>query len=125
MWINLLFLFVITSVPFGTDLLGSHSTLTFPYLYYGFKVLLLCALLIAQMHYLRRHPDLAEPSLTADVARRIISRTAVFATIPLLSMAAVFYNTRLALYLYLLLPIVHFLPGRVDMREPDSASGDR
>jgi len=27
----------------------------------------------------------------------------------------VFYNTRLALYLYFLLLVVHFLPGRVDM----------
>jgi hypothetical protein len=33
-------------------------------------------------------------------------------------MAAVFYNTRLALYLYFLLPIVHFLPGRVDRMPP-------
>ena len=32
---------------------------------------------------------------------------------PLLSMVAVFYNTRLALYLYFLLPIVYFLPGGV------------
>ncbi len=52
------------------------------------------------------------------------TRTAVFATIPLLSMAAVFYNTRLALYLYLLLPVVHFLPGRVDMLDPDNAAAD-
>jgi uncharacterized membrane protein len=124
LWINLLFLFVITSVPFGTDLLGSHNTLTFPYLYYGLKVLLLCGLLIVQMHYLRRHPELSEPSLTAAVAWRIVGRTAIFATIPVLSMVAVFYNTHLALYIYFLLPIVHFLPGRVDM-EPDSAGRDR
>lgn len=31
-----------------------------------------------------------------------------------LSMAAVFYNTRLALVLSFVLPIVHFLPGLVD-----------
>ena len=31
--------------------------------------------------------------------------------------AAVFYNTRLALYLYFLFPVVHLLPGRVDMTE--------
>jgi hypothetical protein len=36
----------------------------------------------------------------------------------LLSMAAVFYNTRLARYLCFLLLVVHFLPGRVD--EPAS-----
>jgi hypothetical protein len=30
---------------------------------------------------------------------------------------AVFYNTRLALYLRFLPVVVHFLPGRVDMPE--------
>ena len=117
LWINLMFLFVITSVPFGTDLLGDHNQLTFPYFYYGTKVLVLSGFLIAQLIYLRRHPELAQPTLTTAVARRIFVRTAIFAMVPLLSIAAVFYNMRLALYLYLLLPVVHFLPGRMDMSD--------
>ena len=120
LWINLVFLFVITSVPFGTDLLGSHNRLTFPYLYFGTKVLLLSGLLIGQLAYLRRHPEFAQPSLTVAVTRRIVARSAIFAMVPLLSMAAVFYNTRLALYIYVLLPVVHFLPGRIDMSDEDS-----
>ena len=39
--------------------------------------------------------------------------------------AAVFYNTRLALYLYFLLPVVHLLPGRVDMTETSEDAGGR
>ncbi|MEO8303578.1 MAG: TMEM175 family protein [Betaproteobacteria bacterium] len=115
LWINLLFLFGVTSMPFATDLLGSHNTLVLPYLTYGAKVLMLSGLLVLQIVYLRRNPELAEPTLTSEIARRIIVRTAIFATIPILSMVAVFYNTRLALYLYFLLLVVHFLPGRVDM----------
>jgi uncharacterized membrane protein len=115
LWINLLFLFFITSIPFATDLLGDHNGLRLPYVYYAAKILVLGSLLIGQIVYLRRHPELARPSLTREVARRIVLRTALFATIPLLSMATVFYNTRLALYLYFLLLVVHFLPGRVDM----------
>jgi len=115
LWINLLFLFFITSIPFATDLLGDHNGLRLPYVYYAVKILVLAGLLIGQIVYLRRHPELARPSLTREVARRIVLRTALFATIPLLSMAAVFYNTRLALYLYFLLLVVHFVPGRVDM----------
>ena len=124
LWINLIFLFGITSVPFATDLLGDHNGLRFPYFYYGGKMLVLAGLLIAQIIYLRRRPELAEPSLTADVARRIVLRTGLFAVVPVLSIVAVFYNTRLALYLYLLLPVVHFLPGRVDMLDPDNAAAD-
>lgn len=115
LWINLLFLFGITSVPFATDLLGSYSQLRLPYVVYGALLLLLSCLLVAQIAYLRRHMELARPALTGDRARAIILRTAIFATVPVLSMVAVFYNTRLALYLYFLLLVVHFLPGRVDM----------
>jgi uncharacterized membrane protein len=123
LWINLVFLFLITSIPFGTDLLGSHNALTFPYLYFGTKVLVLSSLLLAQLAYLRRHPELAQPSLTATVARRIVKRIAIFALVPVLSMVAVFYNTRLALYLYLLLPVVHFLPGRIDTSDEENSLG--
>jgi uncharacterized membrane protein len=118
LWINLLFLFVITSIPFATDLLGDHNQLRTPFILYGIQLLLLPGLLIAQIVYLRSHPALAQPALTREVARRIALRTALFATVPLLSMAAVFYNTRLALYLYFLLVVVHFVPGRVDMQLP-------
>lgn len=124
LWLNLLFLFGITSVPFVTDLLGDHNDLRLPHLVYGVKIVVLAGLLSVQMGYLRRHPELAQPSLTPDVARRIMVRTAMFAMIPLLSIAAVFYNTRLALYLYFLLPVIHFLPGRIDRLgqsdEPDA-----
>jgi len=123
LWINLFFLFVITSVPFGTDLLGDHNKLTFPYLYFGSKVLLLSSILVIQILYLRWHPELAQPSLTAAVVRQVVKRTAIFALVPVLSMAAVFYNTRLALYVYLLLPIVHFQQGRADTSDEEDSPG--
>jgi len=94
LWINLFFLFVITSVPFGTDMLGSHNALTFPYLYFGTKVLLLSSLLVSQIFYLRRHPELAQPSLTQAVV-----------------------------YLYFLLPVVHFLPGGIDTSDEEDSPG--
>ena len=114
LWLNLLFLFGITSVPFGTAMLGDYHDLRLPYLYFSFKLLVLAAILILQILYLRGHPKLAAPSLTAEVARRLLWRGLLFAAIPLSSIAAVFYNMHLALYLYFLLPVVHFLPGRVD-----------
>ncbi len=125
LWINLMFLFVITSIPFATDLLGDHYHLHAPFMLYGVQLLLLTGLLIGQIAYLRRHAELADSSLTGEVARSIVRRTALFAVIPVLSMAAVFYNTRLALYLYFLLLVVHFLPGRVDKQAPRSRHSGR
>jgi uncharacterized membrane protein len=123
LWINLAFLFGITSVPFATDLLGDHHDLQIPYLLYGTILLLLAVLLLAQLTYLRRRPDLASVDFDRAAQRRIVARLALFSIIPVLSMAAVFYNTRLALYLYFLLPIVHFLPGRVDRPTPARSDG--
>ena len=73
----------------------------------------------------RRIEAMAQPSLTREVARRILVHTALFATIPLLSIAAVFYNTRLALYLCFLLLVVHVLPGRIDLPPPPDPGHDR
>lgn len=123
LWINLMFLFVITSIPFATDLLGDYHALNLPYAIYGAKLVFAAALMILQVVYLRRHPVLAEPTLTATVARKVIVRAALFACVPLLSMAMMLYNTQLALYLYFLLPVIHFLPGRVDELRPPDADG--
>jgi uncharacterized membrane protein len=122
LWLNLFFLFGITSIPFATDLLGDYHALRLPYLLYGYKLLILTLLLIAQILYLRRHPELAHPSLTPWIARRIVGRALVFAVIPIVSMLVVDYNANLALYLYFLLPVIHFLPGRIDQGGPDGAA---
>jgi hypothetical protein len=61
--------------------------------------------------------------MTSAVARSIAPRAAAFATIPLLWLAAVFYNTRLAFSFRFLLPVAHFLPGRVDMTPPAADGG--
>jgi len=114
LWLNLIFLFGITSVPFGTAMLGDYHKLPLPYIYFGCKLLILALLMVLQMLYLRRNPQLASPSLSAEAARRMSARALLFAAIPLSSMVVVFYNRDIALYLYFLLPIVHFLPGRVD-----------
>ena len=46
------------------------------------------------------------------------------ASVPTGSTANVFYNTLRALHLSFLLPVVHFLPGRVDMPvHPDPERG--
>lgn len=124
LWINLIFLFGVTSVPFATDLLGDHHQLNFPYVLYGALLLLLGALLRTQLSYLQRYPELASPMLTQEVKRRMRNRLTLFSIIPVISMIAVFYNTRLALYIYFLLPIVHFLPGRIYEIAPPAVDSD-
>ena len=58
---------------------------------------------------------------------RILRRRAWLMTIvPVVSMAIAFYSPRLALYLYLSLPLLHMVPGGLDLAAaPRAARGVR
>ena len=113
-WINMLFLLLISFLPFATDLVGDHEDLVLPCEIYGVTLLLLSGLSYLHLRYLSRHPYLATPELTPLAGRLITRRIALFTAIPALSMVIALFNTRLALLAYLLILTAHFLPARID-----------
>ena len=113
-WINMFFLLMISFLPFATDLVGDHEDLILPCEIYGFALLILSGLSWVHLRYLARHPYLASPDLTPEAVRLLKRRIAMFTLIPMLSMLVALVNTRLALYAYLFLATVHFLPARID-----------
>ena len=113
-WINMLFLLLISFLPFATDLVGDHEDLVLPCEIYGVTLLLLSGLSYLHLRYLSRHPYLATPELTPLAVRLIKRRIALFTAIPALSMVIALFNTRLALLAYLLILTAHFLPARID-----------
>ena len=113
-WINMMFLLLISFVPFTTDLVGDHKDLELPCEIYGLTLLALIGLSYVHLRYLARHPLLATPELTPQAVWLVKRRIGYFAAIPVVSMAIAFYSTHLSLYVYLLLACVHFLPARID-----------
>jgi uncharacterized membrane protein len=113
-WINMLFLLLISFLPFATDLVGDHEDLVLPCEIYGVTLLLLSGLSFLHLRYLARHPYLATPELTPLAVRLLKRRIGLFALVPALSMLVALYNTRLALVAYILILTVHFMPGRID-----------
>jgi uncharacterized membrane protein len=113
-WINMLFLLLISFLPFATDLVGDHEDLVLPCEIYGVTLLLLSAISYIHLRYLSRHPHLATAELTPLAVRLLKRRIALFAVVPALSMLIALYNTRLALVAYALILTAHFLPGRID-----------
>ena len=113
-WINLVYLLLVSFLPFATDLIGDHKELVLPCEIYGITLLALSAASFLHVEYLARHPELAAPTFTAAVRLAIERRIALFALVPLLSMTVAFVSTHVALYVYLLLATAHFLPGRID-----------
>jgi uncharacterized membrane protein len=113
-WINMLFLLLISFLPFATDMVGDHAELILPCEIYGLTLLVLSFVSYIHVRYLTRHPHLASPDLTPVAAGLLKRRIALFTLIPVLSMALAFYSTRIALYVYVLLAAAHFIPGRID-----------
>ena len=129
LWINMLFLLLISFLPFATDLVGDHENLVLPCLIYGSALLAISAVSYLHLRYLERHAYLASPEFTPAAAHLIRHRIVLFAVVPSLSMLVAFYSPRLALYVYLLLAGAHFLPGRIDEHiissQPVAESGSR
>ena len=113
-WINMLFLLLISFLPFATDLVGDHEDLILPCEIYGVTLLLLSFLSYLHLRYLARHPYLATPELNSVAFKLLKHRILLFTLVPLLSMVLAFYNTRVALFAYLLIATAHFLPSRID-----------
>jgi len=115
-WINLLYLLLVSFVPFATDLIGDHKELVLPCEIYGFALLALSATSLLHLQYLVRHPELISSDLTHGVYRTIRRRIEVSAIVPMLSMLAALFSTHVAVYVYLLLATVHFFPDTIDER---------
>jgi len=121
LWINLYLLLCICLVPFTTDLVGDNVQLRVPALLYGVNLLLIVSAFFAQIGYLRRHGDLAASEF-GHAAQVLWHRAWLLTLLPLLSMATTFYSPRLALYLYLLLPLLNVLPSRLNRMPALSAA---
>jgi uncharacterized membrane protein len=124
LWVNLCLLLFVCLVPFTTDLVGDNVTLRLPALLYGVNLLLIAAAFAGQLEYLRSHRHLAAPEFDAAAVRLLRRRVWLWAFVPVLSMATAFYSPRLALYLYLSLPLLHVLPSALN-RLPVPPSSQR
>ena len=126
LWINMLFLLLVTFVPFSTDLMGDHGHLILPVLVYGANMLALGALLAIKVRYLGARPELAAPDLTPATIAHMHREVRIYALIPLASMAVSLFYPRLGMYCYLLLAIPTFAPSRLDRQfhPAGGAAGD-
>jgi uncharacterized membrane protein len=114
LWMDLVFLLLVTVVPFSTDLIGDHGHLILPVIVYGTNLLLLGMLLAGHVAYLSAHAELATPDLTVQVADFMQRELRLYALVPVVSMAVALYHPRLGMYLYLLLAVPAFRSTRID-----------
>jgi uncharacterized membrane protein len=114
LWINLVFLLLAVVVPFSTNLVGDHGHLQLPVVLYAVNLLVLTLLLFLQLRHLAASPHLIAPELTPEAITHLHRQLLLFGVVPVISIVASFYSPRLGMYLYALLAVAAFLPGRID-----------
>src|SRR5207248_8799175 len=98
----MIYLLLVSFLPFATDLIGDHKDLELPCVVYASTLLALSTLSFIHIRYLARHPALASAGLTPAIIASTGQRIALLALVPLVSMIVAIYSTHAALYVYLL-----------------------
>jgi len=114
LWLNSLFLFWLASVPFPTALLGDYPRERIAVVCYG-AVMLMAGLSFSSMRYYAFYiGKLTAPGLDRKMLRRAMIKSALNPLLHLIAMLLVLVNTTLPLVLYAAIPILYFLPTRLE-----------
>jgi uncharacterized membrane protein len=111
MWFNLLFLLLVTFLPFTTSLLSVGTVSQLSVMIYGANLAAISLVLFGIWFYVTRVADLADPKLSRDVRRDVDQRILSMPLLAITSIAISFYSVRYSLFVYYLI-IVRFLLAR-------------
>jgi len=114
MWINILFLLAIAFIPFSAGLLGAFVRQQLVVAIYGLNLVAVGATLSLIWWYATTDHRLVDADLPPLAVRAGGRRILLGVGLYLLAVALVFVNTWLSVALYILVPILYILPGRID-----------
>jgi uncharacterized membrane protein len=114
LWMNFAFLLLTTTVPFTTNVVSTHGTLSVAVTVYAANLMLLGAALFLHLHRLRHHPQLATKALTPELGRSIQRRLTLICAVTLLAAALAQITPAWGLRSLYVLALLHFSPRRPD-----------
>jgi uncharacterized membrane protein len=114
MWMNLVFLMVISAMPFSTSLLGAYHDQPVAVVVYCGNLILAGLVLYAQLRYAAGPGKLFDPEIDPAFIQRGGQRTLMGPAIYVVALGLAFVNTTLSLIVCALVPVLYLLPGRVD-----------
>jgi uncharacterized membrane protein len=114
LWFNGLFLFWLAFVPFPTALLGDYPKERIAVIWYG-AVMLLAGLSFSWMRYYAFFVGrLTYTDLDRDLLKRAMIKSAFNPALHLLAVLLAFFSTKLAITLYVMIPMLFFVPSRLE-----------
>jgi uncharacterized membrane protein len=114
LWINLLFLFLLTLIPFTTQLIGTYRYEPLVIVVYGI-VNALCGCALAFMWWgANALVPVVFPRMDAGIVRSMLQRILLGPTISLVAVGVAFLNVRLSHVVFLSIPILQLSHRAVD-----------
>ena len=114
LWINIFFFMFVCLVPFTTRLVGHYHGQEISFVLYGANLTAISLLLLLNWRYAAKagllKPDAGEEEMR-NATRQILFGAAAFAA----ATAIAFVEPRWSLFAFLLVPILHVLPGPVHL----------
>jgi uncharacterized membrane protein len=121
LWINILFLLLVSFIPLTTQLLGAHwNDSTNPALsrtvliIYGAHLMLIACVVALHWGYATRHHRLVDRDLGTRLIQVAARRTLASPVICAIAFAFAFINPFASMICYLFIPVYYILPGRID-----------
>lgn len=114
LWINILFLSVVSFLPFSTSLIGAFPHQQAAILIYGANVIVIGIFSYLSWCYATVHHRLTEHSISPLLVKLIKRRLAFAPIIALIAMTLSFVSTTVSLVLYAFVPLYYIFPSSVD-----------
>jgi len=114
LWLNSLFLFFLASVPFPTALLGDFPRQRVAVVAYG-AVMALAGLSFSSMRFYAFYiGKLTIPGIDRTLLKRAMLKSALNPTLHVIAVALAWVNTTASLVLYVAIPLLFFIPTRLE-----------
>jgi uncharacterized membrane protein len=114
LWMNIVFFMFVCLVPFSTRMVGQYSGQEIALLLYGTNLLAISLMLLAHWQYAWR-AHLLDPSMGDETKRKVSRQILIGATVFAAGMGMAFVQPSWSLFVFLLVPVLHILPGPVHL----------
>jgi uncharacterized membrane protein len=109
-WINIGILMFVALMPFSTDVVGDYSHQTLAELLFGANLMILGLLFLLNWWYACSNHRLIDRDLDRETIITGMRRSSITPVVAAASMVLSIFLPRWALYMYLLIPLIQFLP---------------
>ena len=114
LWINIFFLMCVSSIPFTTSLLGQYPAERTALTVYGLNLIMVGGFLYAHWWYATHNHRLVERDTHPEVIRLAKRRILMGPFASAVATGLSFVNSRLVLAIFVLIPLLYLVPGRID-----------